>query len=179
MGQQIQLSSQQIVYVHAPQLITSGSALSKDTTKHAYVKHVHLSQVQILFNFHMLKTSCTSAAHKTGSSQKKGLTMLWAGPAQPARPKSLTFIDKAWPQPLTFIYRAQASQAPQPLTFISKALAIPTSLLLANPQFYWPDPLLLSARPLSSICQARPRHARGPSGPRKPLGLQHSMKSKQ
>ena len=79
------------------------------------------------------------------------------GPGQPGPPQSLTFIDRPW-----------AGPAPNPSLLLANPSLLSTGPGPAQsptPHFYWPDPSLLSARPLTSIGQARPRHA----GPCRPL----------
>ena len=83
------------------------------------------------------------------SAGDKG-TDMW-GLARPARPPTPHFY---WP--------ALASPAPNPslLSTGPRPARPPTPhFYWPTPHFYWPDPSLLLARPLTSICQARPRHA--------------------
>ena len=96
---------------------------------------------------------------------------LSTGPGPARDPKSLTFIDRPW-----------ASPAPKPSLLLAKPSLLSTGPGPARPptpHFYWPDPSLLSARPLASISQAwppaglRPKPFRGQLRHKESLGEQN------
>ena len=99
------------------------------------------------------------------------------GRARPCRagpdPQALTFIDRAWasPAPNPSLFSAGPRLArpptphfywPDPSLLLARPLTSigqPLTSIGQTPHFYWPDPSLLLARPITSISQVRPRHA--------------------
>ena len=103
---------------------------------------------------------------KNVANHRGGSQCFGPGPARPPNPSLLSTGPWAGPAPqaLTFIDRAWASPAPQSLTFIDRNPSLlstgPGQPGPPTPHFYWPDPSLLLARPITSIL-ARPLNSIG------------------